>query len=176
MVFSKWLLLFSACNFPFFLLLGSSFLELHSSLYSKIYGFSSSYVWMWEVDHKENWALKNWCFQIVVLEKALESLLDRKGIKSVNSKGNQPWIFIGRTGAKAEASIHWSPDANTLMLRNIEGKRKRLLGGGGGTEGEMVGWHHWLNGHEFEQTQWNSEGQGSLVCCSSWSYKESNMT
>ena len=123
----------------FFLLLDSSFLELHSSLYSKIYGFSSSYVWMWEVDHKENWALKNWCFQIVVLEKALESPLDRKGIKSVNSKGNQPWIFIGRTGAKAEASIHWSPDANTLMLRNIEGKRRRLLGGGGDR-----GWDGWM--------------------------------
>ena len=89
------------------------------------FGFSSSSVGMWELDHKEGWALKNWCFWILVLEKTLESPLDCKEIQPVNPKGNQSWIFIGRTDAEAEAPILWPPDAKTLMLRKIEGKRKR---------------------------------------------------
>ena len=98
--------------------------------YSQSYGFSSSYVWMWELDHKESWALKNWCFWTVVLEKILESPLDCKEIQPVHREGNQPWIFIGRTDAEAEAPILWAPDAKsrslekTLMLGKIEGRRR----------------------------------------------------
>ena len=109
------------------------------------------------------WAPKNGCFQTVVLEKTLECPLDSKEIKPVNPKGNPPWIFIGRTDAEAE--VHFSHlmrrvDSleKTLMLGKIEGRRK------GATEDEMVGWHYWLNGHEFEQTPEDSEGQTSLVC------------
>ena len=85
--------------------------------YSQSYGFSSSPVWMWELDHKGGWMLKNWCFQNVVLEKTLESPLDSKEIKLVNSKGNQSWIFIGRTNAYAEAPILWPPDAKSWLIR-----------------------------------------------------------
>ena len=99
--------------------------------YSQSCGFSSSYVWMWELDCKEGWTLKNWCFQIVVLEKTLESPLDCKEIKAVNSKGNQSWIFIGRTDAEAETPILWSPDTKSWLtgrdplLGKIKGRRKR---------------------------------------------------
>ena len=95
------------------------------------YGFSSRHIWMWKLDHKESWVLKNWCFWITVLEKTLKNPLDCKEIKPINLKGNQPWIFIGRTDAKAEAPILWWPDARTdslektLMLGNTEGKRRR---------------------------------------------------
>ena len=96
-------------------------------LYSLSYGFSSSQVWLWELDHKEGWVLKNWCFQTVVLEKTFESPMDSKEIKPINPKGNQPWVFIERTDAKAEAPILWPPDADslekTLMLGKIEGRR-----------------------------------------------------
>ena len=84
-------------------------------LYSQSYGFSSSHVWMWELDHKEGWESKNWCFQTMVLEKALESPLDCKKIKPVHAKGNQPWIFIGRTDAEAETPILWPPDENNWL-------------------------------------------------------------
>ena len=84
---------------------------------SQSYGFSSSHVWLWELDHKEGGAMKNSCFWTVVLKKTLESLLDNKEIKSVNCKGNQPWIFIGRTDAKAEASLLWPPDAKSWLIR-----------------------------------------------------------
>ena len=139
--------------------------------YSQSYGFSSSHVRMWALDHKEGWTMKNWCFQIVVLEKTLESPLGCK-IKSVNPKGNQSWIFIGRTDAEAEAPIHWPSDAKSQVIGkdpdagNDWGMEK------GVTEDEMVGWHHWLNGHEFQQTPGDSEGQGSLACCSPWGCKE----
>ena len=99
---------------------------------SQSYDFSNSHVWMWELDHKEGWALKNWCFWTVVLEKTLESPLDCREIKPVHSKGNQPWIFIGRTDAEAESPVLWPPDSQridslekTLMLGKIEGRRKR---------------------------------------------------
>ena len=104
--------------------------------YSQSYSFSSSHVWTWEVDHKEGWALKSWCFQTVVLEKTLESLLDSKEIKSINPKGNQQWIFTGRTDA--EVPILWladvKPDLKTLMLGEIEGKREK----NGAAEDEMI--------------------------------------
>ena len=87
----------------------------HKGPYSLSYGFSSSHVWMWELDHKEGWAVKNWCFWTVVLEKTLESPLENKEIKSVNLKGNQPWIFFGRTDAEAEAPILWPPDVKSQI-------------------------------------------------------------
>ena len=112
-------------------------------MYSQNYGFSSSYVWMWELDHKEDWAPKNWCFWTVVLEKILESLLDCKEIKLVNPKGNQPWIFIERTDA--EAPIIWPPDSKSLLIGKgpDEGKGKDWRPKEKGvTEDEMAGWHH----------------------------------
>ena len=134
--------------------------------YSQNYSFSSSHVQMWELDHKEGWALKNWCFLIVVLEKTLESLLHSK-IKPVIPKGNQPQIFIGRTDAEAKAPILWPLDAkNQLIGKDPDARKDWRQEEKGMTEDEMVGWHHWLNGHEFDQTLGDSEGQGSLVCCS----------
>ena len=105
---------------------------------------------MWELDHKEGWALMNWCFWIVVLEKTLESPLDWKEIKPVNPKGNQPWIFIGRTNAEVEAPILWPCDVNSWLIGKVRdaGKDWRQEE----TGDEMVGWHHWLDGHGFEQT------------------------
>ena len=147
--------------------------------YSQSYGFSSSHVQMWELVHKESWVLNNWCFQIVVLEKTLESPFDCKEIKPVNSKGHQPWIFIGRTDA--EASIFWSHDVKS-WLTGKELTHSPDAGKDGGqeekraTEDEMVGWYHWLNGHESEQTPGDSEGQRSLACCSPWGHKELDVT
>ena len=115
------------------------------------YGFSSSHVWRWELDYKESWVLKNWCFWTVVLEKTLESPLDCKEIQPVNPKGNQPWIFIGRTDAEAETAVLWPPDVKNWLLgkdpdagKDLRKKEKGM------TEDEMVGWHHQLDGHEFE--------------------------
>ena len=120
---------------------------------------------MWELDHKENRALKNWCFWTVVLEKTLESPLDCK-IKPVNSKGDQSWIFIGGTNAEAEALILWPPDVKNWLI----GKNPDAGKGWGQEEKEStVGWHHQLEGHEFEQAPGVGDGQGSLVCCSPWS-------
>ena len=117
--------------------------------YSQSYGLHSNHVWMWELDHKEGWAPKNWCFCIVVMEKTLGSPLESKEIKPVNPKGSQPWIFIGRTGA--DVSILWLPDAkNWLIGKDPDaGKACRPMEKGM-TEDEMAGWHHWLNGHKFE--------------------------
>ena len=119
--------------------------------YSQSYGFSSSHVWMWELDHKESWALKNWCFWTVVLEKTHESPLDCTEIKPVDPKGNQSWIFIGRTDAEAEAPILWLSDEKSWLIRKdpdtgTDWRQEEK----GMTEDEMVGWHHWLDGHEFE--------------------------
>ena len=132
---------------------------------------------MWEWNHKEGWALKNWCFWAVVLEKTLESSLDNKEVKLVNSLRNKPWIFIERTDAKAEVSMLWPPDAKIWPIRkdpdaeNDWGQGEKRT-----TEDEMVGCHCYLNGHEFEQTLGGSEGQGSLACCSPCSSKGSDMT
>ena len=139
-------------------------------------GFSSSYVRMWELNHKEGWAPNNWCFWTVVLEKTLENPLDCKEIKSIYSKGNQLWIFIRRTDTEAEAPILGPPDVRSLLTRKDPdagedwGQEKRV------TEDEMVGWHHWLNGQEFEHALGDSKGQGSLAWCSSWGHKELDMT
>ena len=121
----------------------------HKGPYSQSRGFSSSYIWMWELNYKEGWSPKNWCFWIVVLEKTLQSPLDNKEMKPVNLKGNQSWIVIGRTDAEVEAPLlgHLMRKADslekTLKLGKIEGRRRR-----GGQR--MVGWQHWLDGHEFE--------------------------
>ena len=115
------------------------------------YGFSSSHVWMWELDYKESWVPKNWCFWTVMLQRTLESPLDSKKIKPVNPKGNQSWIFIGRTDAKAETPILWPPDAKNWPIgKDPDAGKDWRQEEKGMTEGEMVGWHHWLNRHEFE--------------------------
>ena len=122
---------------------------------------------MWELDHKEGWMPKNWCFQTVVLEKTL-SPLDSKEVKPVHPKGNQPCIFIGRTDAEAEPPILWPPNAKSQLIgKDLDAGKDWRQEEKVVTEKEMVGWHHWLNGHEFEQTPGDSEGQGSLVSCSS---------
>ena len=146
---------------------------LHSLLWSTSYGFSRSHVWMWESDHKEGWVPENWCFWTVVLEKTLESPLDCKKIKAINPKGNQPWISIGRTDAEAEAPILWPPDVKSrLIIKDPDAGKDWRQEEKKKTEDEMVGWHHWLNGHEFEQALGDGEGQGRLVCCSPWGCKE----
>ena len=141
-------------------------------LSSPSYGFSCSHVRMWELDSKESWVPKNWCFWTVVLEKTLENPLDCK-IKPVNLKGNQYWIFIGRTDAKAETPILRLPDVKNWLLGKDPdaGKDWRQEEVKGATEDEMVGWHHWFNGHEFEQTVGDSEGHEASML----QYMESNM-
>ena len=112
---------------------------------------SSSRVWMWELDYKESWALKNWCFCTVLLEKTLESPLDCKEIQPVHPEGNQSWIFIGRTDAEADTPMLWPPDVkNWLTGKNPDTGKDWRQEEKGMTENEMVGWHHWLNGHEFQ--------------------------
>ena len=134
---------------------------------SQRYGFSSSHVWMWKLDYEESWAPKNWCFWTVVLEKTLERPLDCKEIKPVHPKGNQSWIFIGRTDAEAETPILWPPDAkNWLNGKDPDAGKDWRREEKGTTEGEMVGWHHRLNGHESEQALGVGDGQGGLACCS----------
>ena len=119
----------------------------------------SSHVWMWELDHKEGLASKNWCFWTVVQEKAFKSSLDCKEIKSVNLKGNQPWIFTGRTDTKAEAPILWPPGAKSwLTWRNPNTGKDWGQEEKGAREDELVGWHHSLNGHESEPAPGDSEG------------------
>ena len=117
---------------------------------SQGYGFSSSHVWMWELDYKESWAPKNWCFWTVVLEKSLESPLDCKEIQPVHPKGYQSWVFIGKTDVETETPIVWPPDAKSWLIGKDPdagkywGQEEKRA-----TEDEMVGWHHRLNGHEF---------------------------
>ena len=115
------------------------------------YGFSSSHVQMWELDNKKGWVPKNWFLQTVVLEKALESPLDCKEFKPVNPKGNQHWIFIGRTDAEVEAPILWPPDVKSWLTGKDPDAGEDWRQEKGTAEDEMIGWHHWLNEHEFEQ-------------------------
>ena len=118
---------------------------------SQSYGFSSGHVWMWELDYKESWALKYWCFWTVVLEKTLDSPLDCKEIQPVHPKGDQSWIFIGRNAAEAETPILWPPDAKSWLIgKDSDAGRDWGQEEKGTTEDEMVGWHHRLNGHEFQ--------------------------
>ena len=149
----------------------------NKSPYSQSYGFSSSHVWMWVLDHKESWVLKNWCFWTVVLEKTLESPLHCKEIKPINPKGNQSWIFIGRTDAEAETPMHWPPEAKNWLIGKVsEAGKDWRWEEKGMTEDEMVGCYHWLDGQEFEQALGVSDGQGSLACWSLWGHKELDLT
>ena len=129
----------------------------------------------WTIKKAEH--LKSWCFWTVVLDKTLESPLDSKEIKPVNPKGNQSWIFIGGCDAEAEAPLLWPPDAKSWLIRkDPDAGKDWMQEEKGTTEDEMVGWHHWLNGHEFEQAPGSGEGQRSLVCCSPRGWKELHMT
>ena len=132
---------------------------------------------MWELEYKESWAPKNWCFWTAGLEKTLESPLDCKEIQPVRPKGDQSWIFIGRTDVEAETPILGPSDAkNWLIWKDPDIGEDGRQEEKGTTEDDMVWWHHRLNGHEFEQALGESEGQGSLVCCSPWSCKKSDTT
>ena len=131
---------------------------------------------MWGLDHKESWELKNWCFWTVVLEKTL-SPLGCKEIKLVNPKGNQSWIFIGRTDAEAETPMLWPPDAKSwLIWKDPDAGKDWRQEEKGMTEDEMVGWHHQLSGHGFGWTLGVADGQEGLACCNSWGCKESDTT
>ena len=131
---------------------------------SQIYGFSSSHVQMWELDYKESWVPKNLCFWTAVLEKTLENPLN---CEEIQPKENQSWIFIGRTDAEVETPILWPPDAkNWLIWKDPDAGKDWSWEEKGTTEDEMVGWHHRLDGHEFEQALGVGDGQGSLVCYS----------
>ena len=144
---------------------------------SQRYGFSSGHVWMWELDCKESWVLKNWCFWTVVLEKTLESPLDCKEIQAVHRKGDQPWMFIGRTDAEAETPIPWPPDVKKwLVWKDPDVGKDWRWEDKGTTEGKMVVWHHWLDEHESEQALGVGDGQGSLASCSPWGHKELDTT
>jgi len=132
---------------------------------------------MWELDYKENWVPENWCFWTVVLEKTLESPLDCKEIQQVHPKGNQSLIFIRRTDAEAETLLLWPPDVkNWLIWKDRDTGKDWRWEKKGTTEDEMAGWHHQLDGQEFEQVPGVDNGQGSLACCSPWGFKESDMT
>ena len=145
---------------------------VNKGLSSQGYGFPSSHVWMWELDYKESWALKNWCFWTVVLEKTLESILDCKEIQPVHPKADKSWVFIGRTDVEAEAPILWPPDAKSWLIwkdsdawKDWEQEEKRMR------KDEMVEMHHRLNWHGFEWTPGVGDGQGGLACCGSWGRK-----
>ena len=143
-------------------------------LFSQGYGFSNGHVWMWELDCEERWVPKN-CFWTVLLEKILESPLDCKEIQLVHPKGDQSWIFIGRTDAKAP--ILWPPDSkNWLIGKDSDAGKDWRQEEKGMTEYEMVAWHHRLDGHEFEQVPGVGDEQGSLAHCSPWGRKESDVT
>ena len=128
---------------------------------SEIAGCSRSRVWMWELDHKESWAPKNWCFWTVMLEKTLERPLDCKGVQPVHPKGDQSWTFIGRTVAEAEAPVLWPPEAKGWHIgKGPDAGKDWRQEENGKTEDEMIRWHHWLSGHEFDQALGDGEGQG----------------
>ena len=137
--------------------------------------FSSSRVRMWELEYREILMPKNWCFWTVVLEMTLENPLDCKEIKPVNPKGNQPWIFTGKTDA--EAPILWPPDAkNWLIGKHPDARKDWRQKKKGTTEDEIVVWHHRIDGREFEQALGVGDGQRGLACCSPWGCKESDTT
>ena len=128
------------------------------------------------LDYKENWVPNNWCIWTVMLEKTLESPLDCKEIPPVHPKGDQSWVFIGRTNADAETPILWPPDMKSWLIWKDPDAGKDWGQEKGTTEDELVGWHHQLDGHGFGQTLGVGDGQGGLVCCNSWGRKESDTT
>ena len=149
----------------------------NKGLSSQGYGFSSSHVWMWDLDYKESWAPKNWCFWIVML-KTLKSTLDCKEIQLVHPKGDQSWVFIGRTDVEAETPILCPPHVKSWLIGKWCSDAGKDWGQEekGTKEDEMAGWHHRLDGHEFGWTPGVGDGQGGLACCNSWGYKELDMT
>ena len=139
--------------------------------------FPVGHVWMWELDCEESWAPKNWCFWTVMLEKTHESPLDCKEIQPVHSKGDQSWVFIGRTDVEVGTPILWPRDAKSwLIWKDPDAGKDWGQEEMGTTEDEMVGWHHQHNGHGFGWKLGVGDGQGGLACCSSWGRKESDMT
>ena len=144
---------------------------------SQGYGFSSGHVWMLELDYKESWVLKNWCFWTVVLEKTRESPLDCKEIQPVHPKEDQSWVFIVRIDVEAETPILWPPDVKSwLVWKDPDAGKDWGQEEKGMTQDEMVGWHDQLNGHGFGWTRAVGDGQGGLACCGSWGRKELDMT
>ena len=132
---------------------------------------------MWVLDYKESWALKNWCFWTVVLEKTLESPLDCKEIQPVHPKGAQSWVFIGGTDPEVETPILWPPDAKSWLIgKDPDAGKDWGQEEKGTTEVEIVRWDHQHNGHGFGWTPGVGDGQGGTVCCGSWDYKELDMT
>ena len=128
-------------------------------------------------DYTESWAPKNWCFWTMVLEKTFESPLDCKEIQPVHPKGDQSWVFIGRTDVEAETSILWPPDVKSwLIWKDPDAGKDWEREEKGTTEDEMVGWHHQLNGHGFGWSPGAGDGQVGLACCGSWGHKESDTT
>ena len=128
-------------------------------------------------DHKESWVRKNWCFWTVVLEKTPESPLDCKEIQPVHLKGDQSWVFIGKTDAKAATPILWPPDVKSwLIWKDPDAGKDWKWEEKGTTEDEMVGWHHWLYEHEFDSTLGVGDEQGRMVCCNPWGHKELDTT
>ena len=147
--------------------------DLYNNYQGQGYGFSSSHVWMWELDCEEGWAPNNWCFWTVVLEKTLESSLDCKEIQPIHSKGDQSWVFIGRTDDEAETPILWPPHVKSWLIgKDSDVGRDWGQEEKGRTEDEMAGWHDGLDGRESEWTLGNGDGQGDLACCDSWGHKE----
>ena len=141
------------------------------------YGFSSGHVWLWELDCEESWVPNNWCFWTVVLEKTLESPLYCEEIQPVHPKGDQSWVFIGRTDVEAETPILWPPDMKSwLIWKDLDVGKDWGQEEKGMTEDEVVGWHHRPDGHEFQQASGVGDRQGSLACSSQWGQKESGMT
>ena len=133
-------------------------------------------VWMWELDCEESWALKNWCFWTVLLEKTLKSPLECREIQPVHPKGDQSWVFIGRTDTKAETPILWPPHAKSWLIGKDPDAGRDWGQEKGMTEDKMAGWHHWLDGHESEWTPGVGDGQGGLACCDLWGSKMLDMT
>ena len=149
----------------------------NKGLSSQGYGFSSSHVWMWELDCEEGWVLKNWCFWTVVLEKTLESPLDCKEIQPVHSEGDQPWDFFGGNDPEAETPVLWPPHVKSWLIgKDFDAGRDCGQEKKGTNEDQMAGWHHRLDGRESEWTPGIGDGQGGLVCCDSWSCKELDTT
>ena len=139
------------------------------------YGFTSSHVCLWELDYKKSWNPKNWCFWTADLEKTLESPLDCKEFQRVHPKGNHSWLFTGKTDTEAEAQIFWPPDAkNWLLGKDLDAGKDWRQEEKGTPEDEMVGWHHWFDGHEFEQAPGVGDGQESLEYCSPWGCRVGN--
>ena len=143
---------------------------------SQGYVFSSGHVWMSELDCEESWAPKNWCFWTVVLEKTLESPLDCKEIQPVHPIGDQSWVFFRRTDAEAETPVLWPPYVKSWLIGKDSDAGRDWGQEKGTREDEMAGWHHRLDGHEFQWTPGIGDGQGGLACCNSWGRKESDMT